>query len=144
MRECRLIDVFHQHHGVYPDFATFDLSSKRLDYMIGSASLLPFIKQCGYLAFYHGIPSDHRGMFLDLSLELIDGLTQLENTPTRYLHSSFQKDVHKYKAQVSKAFLSHNIFQKAHALLDKSTIPTLADENFRQELETLDKLILFI
>lgn len=144
MRECQLIDIFHHHHGVYPDFETFDLGSKRLDYIIGSASLLPFTQRCGYLPFYQGIPSDHRGMFIDLSLELIDGLTRLENTPTRYLHSSFQQDVYKYKEYVTKEFLSHNIFQKAHELNTRSLYPVSADDDKCHQLATLDALILNI
>jgi hypothetical protein len=51
MRECRLSDIFHHHHNNYPNFETFDLGSKRIDYIIGSASLLPFTERCGYLAF---------------------------------------------------------------------------------------------
>lgn len=49
MRECRLTDLFHQHHGQCPAFETFDMGSKRLDYIIGSPSLLPFITRCGSL-----------------------------------------------------------------------------------------------
>lgn len=144
MRECRLIDIFHHHHGTYPEFETFDLGSKRIDYIIGSASLLPFTKRCGYLPFYQGIPSDHRGMFLDLSLEMIDGLTRLENTPQRYLHSAFQTDVHKYKQYVQKEFLSHNIIPRAQSLYLQSSSESKSDPSFLSDLEKLDTLILHI
>lgn len=144
MRECKLIDLFHHHHGTYPDFETFDLGSKRLDYIIGSASLLPFTTRCGYLPFYQGISSDHRGMFLDRSLELIDGITQLENTPTRHLHSAFQKDVYKYKHAVHEEFLFHDIAHRAKTLYDISLSPSILVEDFRSQLEQLDALILTI
>jgi hypothetical protein len=117
MRECNLVDLFHHHHGVCPDFATYDLGSKRLDYMLGSSTLLPFIVRCGYLDFYKGIPSaDHRGLFLDLSNELIDGITNIERSPTRYLNSAYATDVYEYKKLVKESFESHNIFQKASDL----------------------------
>ena len=144
MRECKLIDLFHHHHGTFPAFETFDLGSKRLDYIIGSASLLPFTTRCGYLPFYQGIPSDHRGMFIDLSLELIDGLTQLEKTPTRHLHSAFQKDVFKYKHAVHEAFLFHDIANRANILFDMSLSSSLDDADFQGKLDELDSLILDI
>lgn len=65
MRECNLIDLFHQHHGICPTFPTYDDGRNRLDYAIGSSSLLPYIHKCGYLLFYQGVSSDHRGLFLD-------------------------------------------------------------------------------
>lgn len=54
MRECKLVDLFHHHHGNCPQFATYDGGSRRLDYMIGSSRLLPYITRCGYLEFYKG------------------------------------------------------------------------------------------
>lgn len=144
MRECQLIDMFHHHHGVYPSFETFDLGRKRLNYIIGSSSLLPLLMKCGYLAFYHGIPSDHRGLFIDFSLEMVDGIARLENTPIRYLHSTFQKDVYKYKQFVHKEFASHDIYNKVQALYFLSETGDTMDSNFLSNLEQLDLLILQI
>ena len=144
MRECCLIDIFHHHHGVCPSFETFDLGTKRLDYIIGSSSLLPFVKRCGYLAFYQGIPSDHRGLYVDLSLDMIDGLTRLETTPTRFLHSSFQKDIYRYKHHVHKEFLSHHIYDRAQSLYVSSSSDGAKPDSFYQQLVALDALILNI
>ena len=83
-------------------------------------------------------------MFIDLSLELIDGLTRLENTPTRYLHSAFQNDVYKYKQYVEREFHSHNIFHLATMLHQQSLTLPLSDETFSHRLEMLDFLILQI
>ena len=74
MRECQLVNLFHHHHGVRPTFSTYDLGSKRLDYAIVTATLSPYVIKCGYLPFYLGVSSDHRGLFIDLSTEIIDGL----------------------------------------------------------------------
>lgn len=144
MRECKLVDLFHHHHGVCPEFATFDLGQNRLDYAIGSHSLLPYIVKCGYLAFYHGISSDHRGLFIDLSMELIDGLTKLESVPKRYLHSSFQSDVYAYKQYVHKEFLTHNIPQRALALFQMSGPLKYKDSQYIVTLNELDRLVLNI
>lgn len=142
MRECGLIDLFHHHHGSCPEFATYGRGSKRrLDYAIGSASLLPFIKQCGCIPFYQGVQSDHRGLFLDLSYEMIDGLTRLERVPTRYLHSGYPKDVYKYKQYVYKEFQSHNIVAKATSMFLVAERGKNQDEQFIADLNKLDQLV---
>lgn len=47
MKECKLIEIFHHNHGgISPNFATFDKGQKRVDYAIGSASLLLFVMKC--------------------------------------------------------------------------------------------------
>ena len=78
MHKCRLINLFHHHHGVCPSFPTYERGQQRLDYMIGSSTLLPFITRCRYLPFFMGVQTDHRGLFIEFSLELVDGLTRLE------------------------------------------------------------------
>jgi hypothetical protein len=144
LRECKLVDLFHQHHVVCPAFTTYDNGNCRLDYAIGSSSLVTFIQKCGYLPFYQGVSSDRRGLFVDLSLGIIDGLTRLEHVPRRFLHSFFQNDVNKYKMQVQKEFISHNIIDKAAELYHTSGPIKHDNSSFKESLETLDKLILDI
>jgi hypothetical protein len=81
-------------------------------------------------------------MFIDLSLNLIDGLTRLENTPTRYLHFAFQNDVYKYEQYDEREFHSHNMFHRATMLHQQSLTLPLSDETFPHRLEMLDLLIL--
>jgi hypothetical protein len=141
MRECHLVDLFHQHHGVCPEFPTFAFGSQRLDYAIGSATLLPFLNKCGYLPFYQGVSTDHRGLYIDFSTELIDGLTRFEHTPQRFLHSAFQNDVYAYKQNVHAAFLLHNIYDRAAALYHQSGLIKQDNQHYQDELEKLDCLI---
>ena len=144
MRDCKMIDLFHHHHGILPEFPTYERGTRRLDYAIGSATLLPFLTRCGYLPFFQGIQSDHRGLFLDISHELIDGLTRLERTPSRYLFSEYQQDVYKYKQHVIKAFKSHNISRKAADLCSLSNAIKREDPNYLIALNKLDSLVISI
>lgn len=144
MRECKLIDLFHHHHGTCPKLSTYDGGKRRLDYMLGNSKLLPYIMRCGYLEFYKGISTDHRGLFLDLSCEMIDGLTMLERVPTQYLNSGHPVDVYNYKKYVSKEFLSHNIFERASDLYILAN-PIKADDTvYVQTLNSIDALLLDI
>jgi hypothetical protein len=142
MRECKLIELFHQHHGVCPAIPTYANGNRLLDYAIRSSSLFPFIQKCAFLS---RISSNHRGLLLvDLSLEIIDGLTCLEHIPRRFLHSSFQRDVFKYKLQVHKEFQPHNVFNKAADLYHTSGPIKHDNPEYKECLEKLDKLIVEI
>jgi hypothetical protein len=112
MKECNLIDFFCQHNGACLAFSTYNDGRNRLDYAISSSSLLPYIQKCGYIPFYQGISSDHRGLILDFSTE-IDGLTRFKPIYRRHLNSAFQQDAFKYKQCAEKEFRSHSIFDKA-------------------------------
>ena len=144
IRECQLVDLFHHHHGVLPTFSTYDLGSKRLDHAIGTATLLPYVIKCGYLPFYLGVSSDHRGLFIDLSTEIIDGLTRLEAIPRRQLNSAFPKDVYKYKQYLDKEFTSHNIYQKAEDMYTMAGLIKADDQLYQQRLADLDKIVVQI
>lgn len=106
--------------------------------------MLPYVHKCGYLPFYQGVSSDHRGLFVDFLHELIDGLTRLEHVPRRHLYSVFQKDVFKYKQYVAKEFRSHNIFEKASNLFFQSGPIKFDNQEFRNNLEQLDQLVVAI
>jgi len=141
MRECKLVDLFHHHHGIQPYFPTYERGSRRLDYGIGSATLLPFLTRCGYLPFFQGVKSDHRGLFLDISHEIIDGLTRF---PSRYLHSEYRRDVFRYKEYVFKEFNSHNIGRKAADLCSISDPIKREDPTYLIALNQLDSLVISI
>lgn len=93
------------------------------------------------MPFFQGVQSDHRGLFLDISHELIDGLTKIERTPSRCLHSEYQQDVYKYKTQLHKEFQSHNIFRRASDLYSVSHPIKREDPAYLQALNQLDTLV---
>ena len=84
------------------------------------------------------------GMFLDLSCEIIDGLTHLERSPMRYLHSAHPKDVYNYKQYVYKEFMSHHIIQRASDLYELSGPIKEDNVEYKAKLNELDNLVLQI
>lgn len=74
---CNLVDIFALRLGSphYPP--TYQRGTKRLDYALISPTLLPHIHSAGYDPFNYRIPSDHRGMFIDFTLD-----TMLQHTLT--------------------------------------------------------------
>ena len=60
--------VSQKHEGQLP--ATYDRGSKCIDMIAASNSISPHsIVRCGYLPFYEGIFTDHRGIYIDINIE---------------------------------------------------------------------------
>jgi hypothetical protein len=72
---------------------------------------------------------------------MIDGLTRLERVPTRYLHSSYPKDVDQYKQYVYKAFQSHNIVIQSLQLFGQAGIHNQNNAIYISLLNNIDRLI---
>lgn len=74
LKKTGLIDVFSRFHQNECAIATNIKSvSRRIDFIFTSPNVLPYVSQCGYLPFYKGFDSDHRGLFLDIHSDWIDG-----------------------------------------------------------------------
>ena len=56
------------HHKEGP--VTYDQGSKCIDLVAASKTIAPeSIVRCGYLPFYEGIFTDHRGLYIDIRVE---------------------------------------------------------------------------
>ena len=90
------------HHNLRDVFAyrypteqvnTHQMGTKRIDHFLVSAPLLPHIAHIGYEAIDTGIPSDHRGMYLDIHRQ---ALTTHSLAPQRTLRADHYTNVLSY------------------------------------------------
>jgi hypothetical protein len=91
--KCGLVDPHASAHGIAGEPSTCSRGSKRLDYVLVSSAVLPFIRKCGTDPF-HQIPfTDHRGLFLDIDLKgLLGGeLAQILAPKSRGVSSKTDK-----------------------------------------------------
>ena len=139
-----LVDLFTLHNCSPVTIPTFVNGKSRIDYVLGTPNILPYIKQCGYLPFNSGIISDHRGMFLDLCNSIIDNKTTYHDAPIREIgrHSTMEQTT-KYKQYIVKQFEYHNIASRAEKLYDRSKEKFTPHERkeFVAELNKIDKSI---
>ena len=139
-----LVDMFTMHNCSPVTIPTFINGKSRIDYILGTPNILPYIKQCGYLPFNSGIISDHRGLFLDLCSSIIDNKTTYNEAPIREIgrHSSMEQTT-KYKQYIVNQFEYHNIASRAAKLYDRSQEKFTPNERkvFIAELNTIDKSI---
>jgi hypothetical protein len=71
-QECNFIDLFNEIHPQSEEFATQARGSKRIDYMLGTRNVLPYISKIGYLPFNDGFDSDHRASYMDISPTILE------------------------------------------------------------------------
>ena len=72
-RDLVLSDVMQMRHETSNAPSTYARRTKRLDYMLMSERCAVSIRKCGYQPFNHRMYSDHRGMFVDMDMELLFG-----------------------------------------------------------------------
>ena len=94
-------------------FNTHQKGSQRIDYILMSAPLLSHIVNIGYEQINAGIPSDHRGMYLDLSREAI---TSVQNPPPRKLSAKHYTQTLQYRTRLRALYNHHNIHTRVRSM----------------------------
>jgi len=116
---CGLIDVFSQRFETVTRPATFKGGSNRLDYVLLSPTLVPYIKASGYEPYdYRGVFSDHRAMYLDFASDLLfgDQPIPLASLSQRDFRANDPEAVRKYIESKYAELLNHNILERLSLL----------------------------
>jgi hypothetical protein len=139
IHNTRLEDIFSLHHAESCNLPTQVKGSQRIDYMLGTTNLLPYISKCGYLPFHQDIVTDHRGMFLDIQIDMLDLTTICKAQPTRDISSQNKmKQTTKYKQYIIEQFDQHNI--SARASISYLQAPHITPETNGPYMKRLNKL----
>ncbi len=101
---CNLQDV---HKAVHPDTihlapASHNTGLTRIDYLLGSPKVIASAVRAGITDFQDIVPSDHRGLFVDLDRGTIFG-SQWDNPSSyeaRVLHSKDPEKCYQYKQEL--------------------------------------------
>ena len=100
--------------------STYNRSStnRRIDYMIVSPQLMPFITRAGIEPFQEGLKtSDHRGLFFDIHLERVLGKpVHLSTAPHRRIQSTHPKLAPAYRRAVMEYCDKHHVFTRCSQL----------------------------
>jgi hypothetical protein len=117
-RELVLSDIMKLRHGTSDKPATYARGHKRLDYLLMSERCTIAVRNCGYKPFNHRLFSDHRGMFVDLDMELLFG--NLDNVLAAMTYRDFRASnpqaVSKYLQGIQTYLTEHNFFTRMKRL----------------------------
>lgn len=143
MAKFHLIDIFTKHHNQDCTVASHKQSEgRRIDYIVGSSNVLPYIERCGYLPFNKGIDSDHRGLFLDLHPSIVGNHIHIRSPPQRKIgYTTCKKEVFQYKNEILAQFHEHNIVERTQTLYDAADATLEDNTDFTHELNAVDSEI---
>jgi hypothetical protein len=143
LEKTGMVDIMTRHHPMTCRIATQATSrNRRIDFLFSSPGILPFIVKCGYLPFYSGIESDHRGAFVDLDNTIIDREVYLTTLPPRMITTTSKKsEVYKYKHSLLSKFKDHRIVEKATKIWEDADPIMENDKEYNKQLNEIDALV---
>jgi hypothetical protein len=139
---CNLTDIHAHHHQGINDIATYARGTKRIDFILLSKNLIEKTTASGFLAFYDGIETDHRGSFVDFDADMLfkDKTPVLHTQAQRNLKSKKPQAVKQYKTELWKRLKNHNIEERSIKIRTQaSQSPLPAD--FEKELNSIANTI---
>jgi hypothetical protein len=138
--ETKLIDIFSYLGGDECNIPTYIRGTRKIDYIFSSSNLIPHVRNAGCLPFFMHNNSDHRGLFLDVSEELLDNKTVLKRPDQRHIGTkSTSIDIYQYKKYVDTKFNQHRIYEKTDNLLSVAT--KLSQQEMELMINKLDNTI---
>ena len=139
---CNLTDIHAYHHERINNIASYARGTKRIDFIFTTKNLVEKTTASGFLAFYDGIETDHRGSFVDFDADKLfkDKTPSLHTHTQRTLLSKLPKTVKKYKEELWKRLNNHNISARSTKIKTQASEQPLPD-TFERELNTIANTI---
>ena len=144
MKNNDLEDIYSKVHEDNTEFPTHINGSKRIDLLLTSKNIIPYINRTGILKFHEGFDSDHRGLFCDINTDLFTNVVDNITIKTRQIGTnSTNREGRKYIKLLNDQFNNHRIYEKINQLYDNSINMGINDdkESILKEVDNLDKLI---
>ena len=138
MTECSLSNVFEVFKNHLP--STRD-NNRSIDHFLVSSDLMKHVTKAGYLPDESSFTSDHSGLFIDLSPQIVDTKNAPISQPkNRKLKMSNPIKVAKYVDLVLTQFQHHNIEKRVEHIIDHLKTKPFTPE-IGEKLNKIDKHI---
>ena len=115
---CGLADLFNIRLGSPILPATYQRGTRRIDYALITPTLITAVQAAGYDPFGYRIPSDHRGLYIDLKSNALfqDGPCPLAPKEQREFNSKAPGTVEKYVNAKIRYLSDHNFSDRLERL----------------------------
>jgi hypothetical protein len=126
LSDTNLIETFSHFMEETCSIPTYTRGKKRLDFILSSQSLLPYVTRVGYLPFYAANNSDHHGLYLDLDESILDDKIELKRPSRRAIGSSSKpNELFEFKRHLDIQFSGHKIYDRAERVFNDTFLPSL-------------------
>jgi hypothetical protein len=138
-----LKNMYQTIHQDFEQFPTHQNGSKTIDFALCSPNIIPYITQIGYIPFHEIFDSDHRGIFFDLSNDIITDQPNDNQIIKKRLIGSNSTNTKstKYIQQIYQHCIKNNLFEKMESYLNKSYDTDESKEQILQQLNKIDEFI---
>lgn len=116
------LDLNDLHNNTCSKSTYIGSSNRRIDYMFGSRNLSTCCPRSGSLSYFEGPQSDHRGLFIDLTIPaIISSLRAQPMSPSghRVLHTGNPELVNAYLKSVGEYYKAHRMKERIDDLFSK-------------------------
>ena len=132
--QCGLADLFSTRTGNSTIPATYQRGKKRIDYVLISPTLLATVKAAGYDPFGYRLPSDHRGMYIDIDTHALFGQDPAKLAPI------LKRDFTTQNPETVRQYVKHKSeYLNDHRVFDRLTILEHMDQPDHEFAEALDR-----
>jgi hypothetical protein len=141
---CDLVDMYTTIHEDYENFPTHSNGSKRIDYMLCSTNVLPYVNKVGYIKFHEGLVSDHRAIFCDIDESILEDVQDRKNNILERLigTNSTNHEGEKYIREVDNFCKYHRIYEKVDRMYNQVEEGSILDnDHIMEELDKIDELL---
>ena len=109
---------FSDLHSKDPAHSTFiGSANRRIDFILGCNMVTQHLRRSGTLSYHEGPQSDHRSLFVDLSLDFLQ-ITDTKLTPSvsRALHTGNPELVERYNSSLMQYYTDHRMVERIDTL----------------------------
>lgn len=125
--------------ATHPNIAKVSKSTT-IDYCLGSANLLQYIRYAASAPYDLEVLGDHRGIVLDIDIQKLFNEDMIqEDITSRKLVLSNPQAVEKYLLEVDTKFMKQNIYQRSQTLMKKVTSGSLSPQRILDLYNKLDR-----
>jgi hypothetical protein len=142
IEECRMVDLYTNITQDFSQFPTQARGSKKIDYLLGTRNIIPYITRIGYVTFTDAIDSDHRAVFADVSNTILEDTIKSENKQVRLVGTnSTNEEGERYVRHLHKYLTKIDIFNKVSTLYQSSIDNSSTKEEIMRQLNDYDNLL---
>jgi hypothetical protein len=142
LRDCGMIDLYTTITHDNSQFPTHTRGSKKIDYLLGTHNIIPFITRIGYVKFHEAFDSDHRAVFADISNTILEDPIKPDTKRIRLVGSnSTNEESERYIRHLYNFLQKKDIFNRVADLYKAACDNTMSKSTIMQELNICDDII---
>jgi Reverse transcriptase (RNA-dependent DNA polymerase) len=143
LKECNLVDMYSEIHDDFSQFPTHENGSEKIDYILCTRNLLPYITIMGYVKFNEALDTDHRAVYFDFSENILTDIVPISTKKYRMIGgNSTNLEGEKYIKWLDNHFKYHRIYEKVENVFNSAMTKSYDEkEHVMEEINKIDKII---